>query len=63
MIYTALTRQKRRIWILHQGPFHTVLAYRHYSFSDIAARFTNLMRDIGYSRARTRLAYRLVFCL
>ncbi|HXQ72030.1 MAG TPA: AAA family ATPase [Pyrinomonadaceae bacterium] len=42
MIYTALTRQKRRIWILHQGPFDRFLAYRHYIFSDIAARMTNL---------------------
>jgi hypothetical protein len=45
MIYTALTRQKRRIWILHQGPLDAILAYRHYSFSDIAARFTNLLRE------------------
>jgi hypothetical protein len=45
MIYTALTRQKRRIWILHQGPLDTILAYRHYSFSDIAARLTNLLRE------------------
>lgn len=44
MIYTALTRQKRRIWILHQGPFDRFLAFRHHEFSDIAARFTNLLR-------------------
>ncbi len=44
MLYTALTRQKRRIWILHQGPFDRFLALRQYVFSDIAARFTNLLR-------------------
>ena len=44
MLYTALTRQKRRIWILHQGPFDRFLSLRRYVFSDIAARFTNLLR-------------------
>jgi hypothetical protein len=44
MLYTALTRQKRRIWILHQGPFEKFLSLRQYVFSDIAGRFTNLLR-------------------
>lgn len=44
MLYTALTRQKKRIWILHQGPFENYLALRQYVFSDIASRFTNLLR-------------------
>lgn len=44
MIYTALTRQKRRIWILHQGAFGNFLSLRQYAFSDIASRFTNLLR-------------------
>jgi len=44
MIYTALTRQKRRIWIMHQGAFDKFLSLRQYVFSDIAARFTNLLR-------------------
>lgn len=44
MLYTALTRQKRRIWILHQGPFEKFLSLRQYAFSDIAGRFTNLLR-------------------
>jgi ATP-dependent exoDNAse (exonuclease V) alpha subunit len=43
MLYTALTRQKRRIWILHQGPFDKFLSLRQYVFSDIAGRFTNLL--------------------
>jgi hypothetical protein len=44
MIYTGLTRQKSRIWILHQGPFENFLSYRHPYFSDISARLTNLLR-------------------
>lgn len=48
MIYTGLTRQERRIWILHQGPFENFLSYRHPSFSAISARLTNLL-----START----------
>jgi hypothetical protein len=43
MLYTALTRQKRRIWILHQGPFEKFLSLRQYVFSDIAGRYTNLL--------------------
>jgi hypothetical protein len=43
MLYTALTRQKRRIWILHQGPFDKFLSLRQYVFSDIAGRYTNLL--------------------
>ena len=52
MLYTALTRQKRRIWILHQGPFDRFLALRQYMFSDIAARFTNLLRTPAHKEAR-----------
>ena len=52
MLYTALTRQKRRIWILHQGPFDRFLALRHYVFSDIAARFTNLLRTPAHKEVR-----------
>jgi hypothetical protein len=44
MLYTALTRQQKRIWILHQGSFDRFLALRQYLFSDIAGRFTNLLR-------------------
>ena len=52
MLYTALTRQKRRIWILHQGPFDRFLALRQYVFSDLAARFTNLLRTPAHKEAR-----------
>ena len=44
MIYTALTRQTQRVWILHQGPFDRFLSLRQPVFSDIAARHTNLLR-------------------
>lgn len=52
MLYTALTRQKRRVWILHQGPFERFLTLRHYVFSDIAARFTNLLHTPTHRDAR-----------
>ena len=52
MLYTALTRQKRRIWILHQGPFDRFLSLRQYVFSDIAGRVTNLIRTPARKRAR-----------
>ncbi|WP_081731492.1 AAA family ATPase [Mesorhizobium sp. L103C131B0] len=50
MIYTALTRQTDRIWILHQGGFDRVLAYRHDAFSDVGARTTNLLRETDPKR-------------
>ena len=52
MLYTALTRQKRRIWILHQGPFDRFLALRQYVFSDIASRFTNLLHTPTHEAVR-----------
>ena len=52
MLYTALTRQKRRIWILHQGPFDKFLALRQYGFSDIPARVTNLLRTPTHKQVR-----------
>lgn len=52
MIYTALTRQKRRIWILHQGRFDRFLSLRQYVFSDIASRFTNLLRTPAFKAVR-----------
>ena len=54
MIYTALTRQKRRIWILHQGPFDRFLALRQYMFSDIAARFTNLLHSSAHEKVQVQ---------
>jgi hypothetical protein len=54
MLYTALTRQKRRIWILHQGPVEKFLALRQYVFSDIAGRYTNLLHTPNLQAPRTR---------
>lgn len=48
MIYTALTRQRRQLWVLHQGSFERFLALRQHMFSDIAGRFTNLLRQPVY---------------
>ena len=45
MVYTALTRQKERVWILHQGGFENVLANRHEAFSAVGSRSTNLLRS------------------
>jgi hypothetical protein len=42
MLYTALTRQRERVWILHQGPFSQYLNLRSDFFSETARRSTNL---------------------
>jgi hypothetical protein len=52
LLYTALTRQQSRIWILHQGPFSSFTLLRSAFYSETARRVTNLfaepqMRQIG----------------
>lgn len=42
LLYTALTRQKDRLWILHQGPFASFLRFRSDFHSETARRVTNL---------------------
>lgn len=42
MLYTALTRQKKRLILLHQGPLRSLLEYGSPSRSDIARRMTNV---------------------
>lgn len=42
MLYTALTRQKDRVWILHEGPFNHFLRLGSDFFSETARRSTNL---------------------
>jgi ATP-dependent exoDNAse (exonuclease V) alpha subunit len=42
MLYTALTRQKNRVWVLHQGPFQHYLKLGSDFFSETARRSTNL---------------------
>ena len=42
LLYTALTRQQKRIIILHQGDVRKLQRYANESYSDIARRLTNL---------------------
>lgn len=42
LIYTALTRQKNKIIILHQGPRTEMIKYSLSDYSETARRFTNL---------------------
>jgi len=42
LLYTALTRQKNRLVILHQGDFHELRKYSADLFSEAAGRLTNL---------------------
>lgn len=42
MLYTALTRQKKRVWILHQGPFARFHRLQSDFFSETKGRTTNL---------------------
>lgn len=41
-MYTALTRQKERVVILHQGDLRELRRYANEAYSDIARRLTNL---------------------
>lgn len=45
LLYTALTRQQRRVVILHQGEFDDVRRFSHASQSETARRLTNLFRE------------------
>jgi hypothetical protein len=45
LIYTALTRQRRKVVLLHQGPIGEILAYSSDQHSETAARLTNLLAD------------------
>lgn len=45
LLYTALTRQKNRVVVLHQGPLTELLAFSTGDNSDIARRYTNLFND------------------
>jgi len=42
LLYTALTRQRERVVILHQGPWEEFMKYSSGFYSEIAARYTNL---------------------
>ena len=44
LLYTALTRQRERVVILHQGPWEEFMKYSSGFYSEIAARYTNLFQ-------------------
>ena len=44
MLYTALTRHKNKVVILHQGDFKELIKFSHECYSDIAKRMTNLFK-------------------
>jgi hypothetical protein len=45
LLYTALTRHRGRIVLLHQGPARALLAFASAQWSELAGRMTNLFRD------------------
>jgi energy-coupling factor transporter ATP-binding protein EcfA2 len=45
LLYTALTRQREHVTILHQGEVSELQQYAKASYSEAAARITNLFRD------------------
>jgi ATP-dependent exoDNAse (exonuclease V) alpha subunit len=45
MLYTALTRQKKSVWILHQGPFAKFHRLQSDFFSETKRRTTNLFAE------------------
>lgn len=45
LLYTALTRQTKRVVVLHQGPLSGLLAYGSIGNSETARRYTNLFHD------------------
>lgn len=54
MLYTALTRHKRKIVILHQGDFRNLHHYSSEQASEIARRMTNLFRPSHPVEVRVR---------
>jgi len=45
LLYTALTRQREKLIILHQGDFHNLIRYTGDYYSEAARRLTNLFSD------------------
>jgi hypothetical protein len=54
MLYTALTRHKRKVVILHQGDFKNLRHYSNEQASEIARRMTNLFRPSHLVEVRFR---------
>lgn len=45
LLYTALTRQREKLIILHQGDFHNLIRYSGDYYSEAARRLTNIFSD------------------
>ena len=45
LLYTAFTRQTKRVVVLHQGPLTDLLSFSSAGNSETARRYTNLLRD------------------
>lgn len=54
MLYTALTRHKGKVVILHQGDFKELQRYSHEQSSEVAKRLTNLFRSSQPVEVRAR---------
>ncbi|WP_176560093.1 AAA family ATPase [Brevibacillus dissolubilis] len=59
LLYTALTRQEKKIIIMHQGDFHNYLRYTTDEFSEAARRFTDLfflpdIKEVSKKRVDSR---------
>lgn len=63
LLYTALTRQKKRVIILHQGNVHDLKRFSGDEYSETAGRFTNLFQlpdpvDVNGRPMEKRLIHR-----
>jgi hypothetical protein len=54
MLYTALTRQRDELVILHQGPLRDLWRYTDGYYSDVAARMTNLFEAAAPREVHSR---------
>ena len=66
MLYTALTRHKNKVVILHQGDFKELIKFSHECYSDIAKRMTNLFKvsrpiEVAFNNTRVFLDKNLIY--
>ncbi|MDO9022905.1 MAG: ATP-dependent RecD-like DNA helicase [Deltaproteobacteria bacterium] len=54
MLYTALTRQRDELVILHQGPLRDLWRYTNGYYSDVASRMTNLFEPADPREVHSR---------
>lgn len=60
LLYTALTRHRERLVILHQGPFADFRRFKSGEYSEIARRMTNLFSDPAPQEIATGAASRFL---